>query len=167
MKMKAVLGISCVILMCVSVLAIAADDAAKATTTDEAKTTVDRPQRPGLQRGPALERRGEGAVNREEMYKEAMARRTEVHKKEISKLEAILKLAEKEKATETAAAIKALIAEKDKEFKDQADQAEQRRAEMQKRMQERVSEQRQSARDAAEAATEDTAKKAAQHKKAD
>jgi hypothetical protein len=64
----------------------------------------------------------------------------EMHRQEIAKIEAIVKIAEEEKAVKTVEALKALIAEKDKEVKDQVEQAERRRQEMQQRLQERLSE---------------------------
>jgi len=176
MKTNVICGLLCAALVGLCATTFAADEAKK----DEKGKGKDAAavERPGPQRGPAAEQgrgsigapgeRGRGPVeNRDEMYKEAMNRRMEVHKQEIAKLEAILKLAEKEKATETAAALKTLIAEKDKEVKDQMEQAEKRRAEMQQRLQERVEQQRQAGRQAAEETQDTATRKPARPRKSD
>ena len=147
MKIKNVLFLTCTALIAVAAIAIAAEEAEKTATPAQTQQRLQRPM-PG--RGPvaAPGERGRGmadpnapaAGNREDILREAMARRMEVHRQEIAKIEAIVKIAEEEKATKTVEALKALIAEKDKEVKDQVEQAERRRMEMQQRLQERLSE---------------------------
>ncbi len=118
--------------MCVSVIAMAAVAiAAEGTEKAKAKTPpspADSSAQEIPTRAPGMPGQApRGTVNREDMYKEMMARRTEMHRAEIAKIEAIIKIAEGEKATKTVEALKALIAEKDKEFKDQTEQAALRR----------------------------------------
>jgi len=159
MKLKGILLWTCVCLIAVTMVAFAADSD-EAVASEE--TAVQRPQRPARPlpgRGPiaAPGQRGRGAAaaedgeqtqqrggavvipgGREDMVRQAMARRMEQHREEIAKLEAIVKIAEAEEATKTVEALKALIAEKDKEMKDQIEQAERRRQELQERLQERL-----------------------------
>ena len=118
--------------MCASVIAMAAiaiaADEVKKTEAPKVPAATSGPQRPA--RIPAATGdAARGTMNREGMYKEMMARRMEVHRAEMAKIEAIIKIAEEEKATKTVEALKALIAEKDKEVKDQIQQTELRRQE--------------------------------------
>ena len=154
MKTKKVLFWMCACMMAVAALAYAADSNEPASGEGAGVQAPARQARPLPGRGPvaAPAERGRGpaaegvqrpavpttAEGREDVLRQAMARRMEVHREEIAKLEAILKIAEEEKAEKTAAALKALIAEKDKEIRDQIDQAERRRIEMQERLQERL-----------------------------
>lgn len=153
MKTRSLLLWTCVCVAVVAAFAIAADEPAPARPTTE---RLQRPVPgraadavPGGARGPiaAPGERGRGPageagqaqpVNREDALREAMNRRMQEHQQEIAKLQSILKIAETENAAKTVEALKALIAEKDKEVKDQVEQAERRRQEMQQRLEERL-----------------------------
>lgn len=166
MKTKLICGLLCAALLGICATTFAADDTQKGETKGKGKNAAV--ERPGQGRGPIGEpgQRGRGpAENRDEMYKEAMNRRMEGHQKEIAKLEAILKIAEDEGAAKTAAALKDLIAEKNKDVKDQMEQAEKRRTEMQQRLQERTDQQRQAGRQAAKEAQDTAVKKPERHKR--
>jgi len=160
MKLKGILLWTCACLIVVTMAAFAADSDEAAASEETAVQRPQRQARPLPGRGPiaAPGQRGRGAAaaaedgqqtqqrggaavipgGREDMVRQAMARRMEQHREEIAKLEAIVKIAEAEEATKTVEALKALIAEKDKEMKDQIEQAERRRQELQERLQERL-----------------------------
>ncbi len=181
MKYKGVLVWTCVCLAVLTVAAFAADTDEQTSNGQTAVQRPARPARPGQGRGPiaAPGERGRGPAggaagvaaedaqgarrggepvmpgSREDVMQQVAARRMELHRQEIAKLEAIIKIAEEENATKTVEALKALIAEKDKAMKEQLEQAEQRRQELQKRMQERLEERGQRPGTAADQAVTD------------
>lgn len=144
MKTKNVLFWACVCIIAVTTVAIAAEEAKQTTTGQQGVRAVQRPQlqRPmpgrGIASATAADPNAPRAANREDAFREAMNRRMESSRAEVAKLQAILKIAEEEKATKTVEALKALIAEKEKAAKDQIEQAERRRQEMQQRIQQRA-----------------------------
>lgn len=116
--MKKTLFCMCVCVIAVAAVAIAAEEAKPETPKAPAAPAMERPVAGEGMRGP---------MSRENVYKQMVARRLEIHKAEIAKIEAIVKIAEEENAPKTVEALKALIAEKDKEFQSQIQQTEQRR----------------------------------------
>ena len=155
MKTRNILLLLCICLTAVAALVYAADDAEETSAP-----APQRMQRPAPGRGPAAAQdpRGRGPIaepgqrgrgpagdpnvptGREDALRNAMAQRMQMHQQEIAKLDAIVKIAEGENAEKTVEALKALIAEKNKEVRDQVEQAERRRQEMQQRLQERLGE---------------------------
>jgi len=125
---KSVLFWMCASVIAMAAIAIAADEV-KTDKNETPRTPRIDPQTQQRIQVPAGEA-ARGPANREVMYKEMLARRTEAHRAEMAKIEAIVKIAESEKATKTVEALKALIAEQDKEFNDQIQKAELRRVEL-------------------------------------
>jgi len=124
---KSVLFWMCASVIAMAAIAIAADEV-KTEKTETPKTPRIDPQTQQRIQVPVGEA-ARGPASREVMYKEILARRTEAHRAEMAKIEVIVKIAESEKATKTVEALKAMIAAKDKEFKDQIQDAVLRRVE--------------------------------------
>jgi hypothetical protein len=108
----------CVCVIAMGTIAIAAEEVKTVTPKGPVAPALERPAGSDGMRVP---------MSRENVYKQMLAHRMETHKAEIAKLEAIVKIAEEEKATKTVEALKALIAEKDKEFQNQIQKADQHR----------------------------------------
>ena len=125
-----------VIVIALTAVSFAADDAAT-TTTEKAQTL--RHDRPWAQpRGPMdAEGREEFIKKQQERQKEAFEMRKQQHEKVIGELKSLKELALSENAKKTAAKIQEMIDSKDKEFKDAIEKAEKNRLEMQKKMEER------------------------------
>jgi hypothetical protein len=83
---------------------------------------------------------GQGVQNREEMYKEMLASRANVHAEAIKELTDLKALAEEEKATKTAAAIQAMIDKKNADYQKSVEQFEKQRQERADQLQKRLSE---------------------------
>ncbi len=146
MKTKSVLFWMCACLIAVGAFAIA-EQAEEPDSEDAAVRTPARPARPVPGRSPAREQadrppRPTVPADREDAMRAAMARRMEVHRQEIAKLQEILEIAKGEDAEKTVEALEALIAEKNQQVQQQVEQAERRRQEMQERLQERLEQRR-------------------------
>ncbi len=139
MKTNKVMFWVCVSVITAAAVAIAAEETTQ-TTTNQQQTVraAQRQQRPMPGRTTAATDPNTANAATRDMFREALTRRMESSRAEVAKLQAILKIAEEEKATKTAEALKTLIAEKEKEAKDQVEQAERRRQEMQQRVQQRA-----------------------------
>lgn len=147
MKTRNILLLSCICVAAIAALVFAQEEPRPRSAPQRGAGQMQQRQAPARGAVGAPGERGRGPVAdpnlpaaREDVLREAMARRMQVHQQEIAKLEAIVKIAEAEDATKTVEALKALIAEKDKEAKEQVEQAERRRLEMQQRLQERLGE---------------------------
>lgn len=114
---------------------------AEAAKADKPEVKVnEQVQQEAQRRPPALNPIGRGAAmpDRQQMYRERIAKLTEAHKASLKELEDIKKIAEEEGATKTAEAIQALIDKKDAEFKEKMQQSEQRRREGALQIQEKL-----------------------------
>lgn len=168
MKAKVFLIWMCASLIAVTMVAFAADtsdsevpESGIRRPAQPARPLPGRPatgDAPGQQRSrPAADDAEDGPrgpvipAGREDALRAAMARRMEVHRQEVGKLEAILKIAKEEKAERTAEALQELIDEKNNEVRQQVEQAERRRLEMQERLADRLAERRQQQEAAQEA----------------
>lgn len=79
------------------------------------------------QRDPRMSSRRGNPADRQQMFQEMMSKRIEEHKKAISELEEIKKIAEEEDAPRTVEALQKMIDKKNAEFNQRMEQFEQQR----------------------------------------
>jgi hypothetical protein len=144
MKAKKALFLMCAVLLAVTTTALMADNEKEAGSEPTVRTP-QRPQRPQQEgrgpvaapgergRGPADGSQAPRQADPRDRFQQMMEQRQQAHQAEVGKLQAILKIAQEEKATKTAAAIQRLIDEKDKQFNEQVEQVQSRLREAQQR----------------------------------
>lgn len=124
------------LLVCIVMVFLAANFVLAADDDKAGKTPKQRGAAGVRERVPSAA--GRNRMNREQRYKQMLAKRAEVHQKQIAELDAIKKIAEEEGAKRTAEAIQKLIDKKKADYKKTAVQMEKDRRKRAEKMRGRM-----------------------------